>query len=168
MEPDLTADELEALQAEWDAILSKEGLSTRIHKKQIRGSRNPELAKRTGMDRSKAIMREVTVSPDQAWVYDQAPPNASDAPENAWEALLLAKPHDSPQESKDAAQDALDALMDSITEIVGPRMADLIYRNKVAGVTAADLAHEQQVTPAAMATAISRALARIRKNLNYE
>ena len=166
--PVLTLEEKEAMIEEWDQKLSAEGLGTKINKKQIRGSRNPDKAKAQGRERNQATQREITVSPDATWVYDQAPREAHRAPENAIQALMESEAWTEPMEDKKAVEAATQALEDAIGECVGAGMADVIIRHEVHAVSIRELAEELGLAPTTLNARKANAMKRLTERLPFK
>ena len=173
--------ETDELAEHWEAVLASEGLSMKsLYSKQLRAPRDDELADAIGMGREhrkgrKAIAREIVVSPDQHWVYDQAVPDAAHGPQTALEGLVTALPHHDAPTDLETQENALEALLSALTEILGEPLATMIYRNKVLMVSAVDLAEEVGVQPNTMRERISRGVKRLQTELpefneryNYE
>jgi DNA-directed RNA polymerase specialized sigma24 family protein len=151
MEP---IDPNEHLIAEWEWLLSREGLGERIYKKQIR---QPRKDVKEGKKRS-ATAREIVIdSQTSAWVYDQATPIASRAPESAIEALMRAGPHQDPLRDKEASQELKEAMLDAMEMILGEETADVVARRHFAQTSIAELAAEYGVAASTMGERLNKA-----------
>lgn len=136
--------------AYWEGILSSEGLSERIYKKQIRGKRGTP-------ERAHAVQRETVVSPDQTWVWDSATPDASRRPESAMQALMETEPHDTPQRDKEASMELREALLDSVYDILDEETADLLVERYFAQTPIAELSARHGYAVSTLTERIQRA-----------
>ena len=155
----------------WEAVLASEGLSMKsLYSKQLRAPRDDELATAIGMDRGprksrKAIAREVIVSPDQHWVYEQAVPDNEHSPRSPAQGLMEALVGDEPPQSLMEQENALETLLEGLSAIVGEPLATMIYRNRVLKTSATDLAAEVGVQPNTMRERIARGIKRLQDEL---
>jgi len=148
------SDPLEELREEWEAVLSAEGLGERIYKKQIR---QPRKTVRPGKNRS-AFPREIVVDPQSsAWIYDQATPDASRAPESPLEAILRSPPYADPERDKETSHALREAMLDAMDLILGKDMAHIVAARHFAQATIIELAAEHDVPPSTMADRIMSA-----------
>lgn len=154
-DPDLT---IEELTAHWERILSAEGLSERIYKKQIRGPRGTP-------QRNLAQQREVVVAPDQSWVWEQALPDATRAPENALQAFMEAAPHQNIERDKETAQALREALLDAMEELLDEDTADLVCRRYFGQASIAELSNETGIPLSTLSERILRAVRTLREEL---
>lgn len=150
----LDADELEELQGEWDRILAAEGLSARIYKKQLRGTRKGARHDPLGMSRAESTLRETTAP---AWVFDMQPTEAQRAPESASQALMEADRYADPIGDKEASEALRERVLDAMDVILGEHLADLYWRHHVSRISLQELADEEGIAKSTLQDRLSKA-----------
>lgn len=157
-------EELEKLEGQWNDVLSKDGLSTRLYKKQVRESR------KTAQGPRKARQREVLFRDEHAGKAmlgsrRRQIEDPSCRPETELEALIQTPPFEDPIESKEESYGRYLQLMDRIAAVVGDELADILVRHHVSRETVQSLADEYGIGKSTLVARLAEARSRLAEEL---